>query len=122
MLGDFPHADVRVAFVWIDMVAGDSQATADNIAATIADERAEHWYDVDHIAGQAIAESLGGAGMVAWDTYLLYPPATIWTDLAPQPHDWAHQLDATSFADPAYYQSGVALNAKLQKWMDKLVV
>lgn len=104
------------------MVVGDSQATADDIARTIADARAEHWYDVDHIAGRAIARSIGGAGEIAWDTYLLYPPASEWAELAPPPYDWAHQLDVTSFADPSRYRSGVALNAKLHKWMKKLVV
>ncbi len=41
----FPGADVLVAFVWIDMVAGDSQPEADQIAATIVDSTAEHWLD-----------------------------------------------------------------------------
>lgn len=122
VLSDFPQADVRVAFVWIDMVAGDSRATADKMAASIRDPRAEHLHDVNKAAGRVIAESLGSAGKVAWDIYLLYPPASRWSDQLPQAIDWAHQLDETEFAGPSRYRSGAALSAKLHEWMEKLVV
>jgi hypothetical protein len=122
VLSDFPKAKVRVAFVWIDMVAGDSRATADSLAASIRDPRAEHMHDVNKAAGTVIAESLGASGQVAWDIYLLYPPASRWLDRMPQPLDWAHQLGETELADASRYRSGAALDAKLHEWMEKLVV
>ncbi len=122
ILSDFPNADVRVAFVWIDMVAGDSTATAGDIAASIRDPRAEHMHDVNKAAGATIAGSLGGSGKVAWDIYLLYSPTSRWSDAPPQPFDWAHQLDEREFVDPSRYRSGAMLDAKLREWMEKLVV
>ncbi len=102
------------------MVAADWQATAASMADTIADPRAEHFYDVCKEGGRAIAESLGGSGMIAWDIYLFYPSDSLWTDGVPRPVEWAHQLNKTMFADPSRYYSGDALVTKLHEWMEKL--
>ncbi len=122
ILADLPDTEISVAFVWIDMVVGDSRTTAEQIAATIVDPRAAHWHDLHKAAGKAMAESLGGSGEVAWDTYSLYAPAQRWTQSVPYPVDWAHQLTRNAFANSSHYRSGNALTGKLHEWMDLLVV
>ncbi len=122
ILSEYPLADVRVAFVWIDMVTRDTRATAESIAARIGDPRAEHMHDVHKAIGSVIADNLGGSGEIAWDIYLLYSPASRWLDRIPQPLEWAHQLYGNPFANPSHYRSGAALYAKFHEWMETLVV
>ncbi len=55
-----------------------------------------------------------GAGRVAWDVYLVYPPGATWDDDPPVPAAWRHQLGDSSWADAAHYRTGEALFADLR--------
>jgi hypothetical protein len=105
----FPLADVSVGLVWINMLVADSADAAQAASALVSDPRVRHFYDPDRRVGQAIAESVGGRGQVAWDTYLFYPAGGEWQATPPQPATWAHQLTREVWADPGRYRGGGGL-------------
>ncbi len=84
------------------------------------DPRVRHFHDPHKLVGKAIPQSLGGPGGVAWDVYLFYPKGSEWADSPPPPAIWAHQLQGSSWADPARYRRGNDLVAELQKAMEQL--
>ena len=59
----------------------------------VADPRLTGFHDPKHAAGRAMARCLGWKRHVAWDTYFVYRPGTLWTELEiPPPAAWFHQL------------------------------
>jgi hypothetical protein len=85
--------DFRMAWVFIDMMPADDLASAAQSAARVADSRLAAFHDPRHVLGRAMARRLGWKGHVAWDTYFVYNPGTLWTDAAlPPPDAWFHQL------------------------------
>src|SRR3972149_2989825 len=75
---------------------------------------ARHFYDPEKIAGKAIAAAVGGAGRVAWDVYLVYPPGARWDHDPPVPAEWRHQLGDSSWAAAAHSRTGEARLAGLR--------
>ncbi|MGH2628499.1 MAG: hypothetical protein ACRDHY_17825, partial [Anaerolineales bacterium] len=66
-----------------------------------------HFWDGDRRAAAAFATVLNGEGHLAWDTYLYYKARVPWTDPAPVPDDWAHQLAGPgAWPNPAHFGWG----------------
>jgi len=85
--------DFRMAWAFIDMMPTDDLNSATGAAARVADQRLAAFHDPGHILGRAMARRLGWKGHVAWDTYFVYRPGTLWTDAdMPLPDQWFHQL------------------------------
>ena len=114
ILQALPGAAITALIVWLPMLPEDGAAAAAEAAHVCADRRARHFYDPEKIAGKAIAAAVGGAGRVAWDVYLVYPPGARWDHDPPVPAAWRHQLGDSSWADAAHYRTGEALLAGLR--------
>jgi hypothetical protein len=82
-----------MAWVFIDMMATDDLVSAVESAARVDDPRLAAFHDPGHVLGRAMARSLGWKRHVAWDTYFVYRPGTLWTSAEmPLPDSWFHQL------------------------------
>ena len=112
----FPHADISVSVVWIDMLPKDAEAGAERSARIISDPRVQHFHDPAKRSGQTIAASLGWEGYVAWDIYLFYQSGSRWIDGPPSPVHFAHQLPR----DSAHFRTGDDLVHELREAMKRL--
>ena len=119
----FPHAQISVNIVWIDMLAGDSEAAARQSAQIVRDPRVGHFHDPQRRAGDAIAEGLlmPGAGP-AWDIYLFYKPGDRWSTNPPMPCEWWHQLGGGKRADPSHFRWGEQLVEAFFETMQRLTL
>lgn len=117
ILQDFPDVDIAVSIVWIDMLPTDNAAAAEQIAATIRDQRVGHFHDPrsNRLAGKAFANGLVRTGP-AWDIYLFYEKGAQWADAPPRPIEWWHQLGGGDRADAKRFAAGV-LEEKLHESM-----
>ena len=100
--------------VWINMLPNDSAEAAQRSARLIQDVRIRHFHDPKRFVGQAIAESIGASGHVAWDMYLFYSGASEWGETPPKPTDWAHQL-SDEWAGKDHFAWGGDLNKRLKE-------
>lgn len=122
VLDAHPDVDIRVSIVWIPMVEGDSLEAARAMARRIVDSRVRHFFDAEKRAGKVIAASLGGAGKIAWDIYLLFPRGSRWESRPPAPQFWMHQLTQSTWAGAAHQHCGDDLVRELEKCMKALGV
>lgn len=74
------------------MIDSDDESTAIVAAQSIKDDRVQHFYDPDRLAGKAIAQRLGQRDVIAWDMYMFYSVGTVWRLRPPMPIAWAHQM------------------------------
>ena len=116
----FPHADIGVGIVWVNMLRFDNTVTASFMALTMQAPSVRQFHDPGKQAGRVIAQSLGAQDKMAWDIYLFYPTGTEWTAGPPPPASWTHQLRSSSWADPARYRRGDDLIKELTKIMNQL--
>ncbi len=116
-----PDANISLGIVWIDMLPGDSEVTAKRSAQMISSPRASHFHDPSHLAGRAIASSLGWEDDVAWDVYLFYEEGAEWTEGPPRPYEWMHQLGGWYKADPDRFRTGEDLVRELHRTTQDLV-
>ncbi len=81
------------------MLHADTKAAANRSAPLIDDPRVRHFHDPEQRSGRAVANGLAWEGKIAWDIYLFYEKAPLWTDGPPPPVDFMHQLswEATHF-------------------------
>lgn len=122
MVDNQRKGDMSVSIVWVNMLDGDTEATAQNAATEIFGQSSvRHFYDPHRRAGEAIAESLGGlADDAAWDVYLFYEKGAEWGESLPLPSRWMHQCKGDSWANPDNYHWGDDLVQGLQWTMAKL--
>lgn len=120
IIEDFPHVDIGVSVVWINMMEGDTKAAAERSARIINDPRVRHFHDPKRRSGEAIGKSLGWKDKVAWDTYLFYERGSRWMEAPPAPLKWIHQLPWDTQADPAHFHTGDDLVEALHKIMKEL--
>ena len=82
-----------MAWIFIDMMDTDNIESAAGAAARIQDPRLAAFHDPKHLLGKAMARRLGWKSHVAWDTYFVYKPGSLWTgpDM-PAPDEWFPQL------------------------------
>jgi hypothetical protein len=127
-----------MAWAFIEMMPTDNLKSAVQSAARVSDPRLAAFHDPKHVLGRAMARCLGWKGHVAWDTYFIYRPGTLWTDAEmPLPDawfhqlkdremweqtaeaevgtaDWTHALSEKSEADPAQFRTGEDLRVALE--------
>jgi hypothetical protein len=85
--------DFRMAWVFIDMMNTDNLDAAAQSASRVVDWRLSAFHDPKHVLGRAMARVLGWEAHIAWDTYFIYAPGTLWEgDRMPMPDAWFHQL------------------------------
>ena len=120
IIRSFPHPEVSVGIVWVNMLPLDNKVTASIMALTMRAACVRHFHDPDKLAGNVIARSLGAPGKVAWDIYLFYPKGIEWKESPPSPVIWAHQLSPSSWADPSRYYRREKLTEELHRAMDQL--
>ena len=113
----FPHADISVSIVWINMLPEDTEAHAGRSARIINDPRVRHFHDPAKRSGQAIAASLGWKDYVVWDIYLFYEAGSRWLDGPPAPAHFAHQLPR----DSAHFRTGDDLVRELREATNRLI-
>jgi len=79
-----------------------------------------HYYDPQRrVAGQ-VADSIGGHDKSAWDFYVFYSEKDVWTDAAPAPLTWLHQLGTDDWAGADHYRWGPALRTALENGLEQL--
>ena len=129
--------DVRMAWVFIDMLSSDSAQTARAVAASVRAARLTVFHDPARVAGAGVGRTLGWRQGTAWDVYLVYRPGRQWSSgEMPPPDFWYHQLrdraiweqtaecevgdsawtqclDDTSEADPVHFATGRALETAI---------
>lgn len=138
-----------MAWIFIDMMPADGLDSAAASAGRTKDARLTVFHDPQHLAGRTMARCLGWKGHVAWDTYFIYHPGSLWTGTEmPYPDawfhqlkdreiweqtaeaelgsaDWTHALAEKSEADPAHFRTGddlrVALAEALKEAAPQLV-
>jgi hypothetical protein len=127
-----------MAWAFIDMMPTDGLKSAAESAGRVADPRLAAFHDPKHALGRAMARCLGWKGHVAWDTYFVYRPGTLWASAEmPSPDawfhqlkdremweqtaeadvgtaDWTHALAEKSEADPARFRTGEDLRVALE--------
>ena len=109
-----------MGIVWINMLSGDSEETAQKSAGIIDDQHVRHFYDPNKWSGEAIAETIRWEEKVAWDIYLFYKPDAEWLDFPPKPAYWMHQL-TDDWAKNEHYRTGDDLRNELLASMKKLL-
>ena len=119
IIESFPNADIRVAVIWINKLPADSRKAAEKSADTFNDPRICQFYDPKQRSGQAVANSLGWQGRVAWDIYLFYTAGSKWNETPPAPVDWMHQL-TDPWANPDRLRTGDDLVNELFATMEKM--
>ncbi len=99
---------IRVSIVWINVLPPDNKEAASQAAGSIfGDSKVCHFYDPERLAGQAMAQVLGGEkGQVAWDIYLFYDEGSQWYRSAPIPTEYMHQMTGSSWAGEENYRHG----------------
>lgn len=115
----FPEMETLVSIVWLHMLQGDSESSAEESARIFSDHPVRQFYDPNQQAGKAVAESVGWRGQVAWDIYLFYPVGGIWAKGPPTPSVWMHQL-SEPWSDREHYRSGDDLVKALLETMKRL--
>ena len=120
IIESFPNADIRVAIVWINKLPADSRKAAEKSAHTFNDPRICQFYDPKQRSGQAVANSLGWQGRVAWDIYLFYTAGSKWNETPPAPVDWMHQL-TDPWANPDRLRTGDDLVRELARSINTLL-
>ena len=116
----FPDTDICASIVWIPILEKDNLDAALPSVKFLSDNRIQHFYDNNKNIGKTIADSIGWAGNVAWDIYLFYRPFVEWTEKAPKPVYWMHQL-TDSWATKDKYRTGGDLSRELSVSMENLV-
>jgi hypothetical protein len=130
--------DFRMAWVFIDMMSSDNHGSAIASASRVTDPRLAAFHDPNHVLGRTMARTLHWKSHVAWDTYFIYRPRTLWTGTdMPVPDAWFHQLKdreaweqtaeadvgtaqwtgalaEKSEADPAHFRTGDELRVALE--------
>ena len=110
------EGSVFLIFAWINMLEGDSAETAAKASSRfVAVPGVYHFHDPERAIGAAVAHSLGGAGKVAWDFYLVYPNAAQWDQAPPAPAAWFHQLQEEPWAGPERFRWGQALGPPIRQ-------
>jgi len=97
----------------MDILPSDGAEPARRATALLDDPRVMQWHDPAQRTGRAFAETLDVQDL-AWDVYLLYGEGAPWSDPAPSPAAWFHQLGGDR-AEPSRRRSGHELAVALHE-------
>ena len=120
LIEEHPEIEITILIVWIDMLAGDNEDTANRSAGIFQGRQIRQFHDSNRHLGKIIAESLGATNAIAWDAYLFYDKGSEWKEQMPAPLDWAHQLD-DPWADPAHFAWENDLPIRLREIANRLI-
>jgi hypothetical protein len=81
---------LSVYIVWERIGLQDTEETAAQAAALLADERIHHFWSPDRFASSAFQAPVGILGATAWDVFLVFDPGKRWTDAPPAIHSFMH--------------------------------
>jgi hypothetical protein len=87
------------------MLDNDPIAAALRSVKILSGKKFQHFYDQHQNVGKMIAKIVGWVGKTAWDIYLFYEPYADWTEIAPKPKYWMHQL-SDEWAQNDKYRTG----------------
>jgi hypothetical protein len=88
VLGSLRSPKLRAYFVWVPILAGDTQEAARLEASLYPDRRIAHFWDEGAHLSSDMGVRLGLKR--AWDVYVLYDRRARWNS---SPSLWMHQLD-----------------------------
>ncbi|TAK22779.1 MAG: hypothetical protein EPO40_27995 [Myxococcaceae bacterium] len=100
-MGRVGAPELRAYVVWLPVLEADDEAAARASAGRLRDPRVRHYWDGTRAFGLALGSALaippprverGRSRGLAWDVYLVYPPASTWDATIPTPGFWMHQL------------------------------
>ena len=94
VLSAIPNPDLLAYIIWMPVVAGDDQASAEKVSQTMRDPRVRHYWDYPQQLGWMYGSSLPlpGGRPLGWDIYLIFDRDAKWDPPIPAPTDWMHQL------------------------------
>lgn len=117
IIEEYPAAKLSILIVWLQMYQADSLDAVGEAARFLSDDpRVTQFYDPGKLSGLEVAAGLGAQdGEVAWDVYLFYAGKVEWVDQLPQPQDWVHQLEGSSWAQPERLFQGEQLSKRLHE-------
>ncbi len=116
----FSSAHICVGIIWMNVLPEDSKEIAQNAAGTLSSPFITHFYDPHKLSGKAIAESIGWDDTLAWDIYLFYKAGVTWSQCAPVPAAYLHQLSKNR-TDPEHFYKGEDLVKKLSETAERLI-
>ena len=104
------------------MYAADTIEAVNKASLIFAEHDSVAQYcDPEKNFGVLLAKSLGARDLqVAWDIYLFFNEDATWTDRPPEPIEWVHQLEGSSWADPGRLYQGNALSDRFREIMESL--
>ena len=115
-------SEVLFIIIWIDMLGRDNEKTAARASRHFVDgSLVKEFHDSARRFGRDIGGSIGGEDRVAWDTYLVYEPKTVWLNKPPAPYDCVHQLAVSEWADARRLRQGKALQTSVEMMLRRLI-
>ncbi len=99
--------------VWTPLLRSDNRSAAQRASASLADSRAQHFWDLWSYANRTYAQQLDLPVQESWDLFVLYKPQVHWNPgLLPEPTMWMQNRNL----DKGIPYSQDKLEAELQKW------
>lgn len=150
LLASHPDADLALIVVWVDVLAGDGGAGAEEARTLFEDPRVIQFHDGERAIGRAFAPLVGmpslatiaeraksdlasfervySKGFVhgpacAFDCVFFFDAEARWGERPPEPVAWASQLDPAMWegVDPRRCFFGEALRAEIRRLADGLL-
>lgn len=110
------EGSVVLLFAWIEMLEDDSQAAVAKASSFFtALPGIFHFHDPERAIARAVARSMGAADMIAWDFYLTYAKGILWSQTAPVPLAWFHQLQDEDWAGHDHFRWGRDLGPAIRQ-------
>jgi hypothetical protein len=92
--------NISAIIVWLPCIGTDSRFAALEQSNSFKDPRVQYYWDFDRATGYAWQTTLGLQDTFAWDVYFLFDRGVPWSDPAPKPTFWMHQLPAAKEKAP----------------------
>lgn len=89
---------VRAYVVWLPVLGGDFEGSAQELSDSFRDSRVRYYLDPATLTGNLWEKVLKTGREVAWDVYFLYGPKARWDQDPPIPDFWMHQLGGVTKA------------------------
>ena len=105
----------------MNILPEDSKEAAKDAAGNLSSPFVTHFYDPHKLSEKAIAEGIGWDDTLAWDIYLFYKAGVIWSQHAPVPAAYMHQLGKKNRTDPKHFCKGEDLVNKLSETAERLI-
>jgi hypothetical protein len=150
LLAGHAEVDLSLIVVWVDVLAGDGRAGAEEARTLFDDRRVLQFHDGERVVGRALAPLIGmpsladvaertksdlasfervyAKGFVhgpacAFDCVFFFDEGARWGERPPEPVGWASQLDPSSWegVDPARCFFGAALRTEIHRLAEALL-